>query len=211
MENIINKHILINNIKTLVDLNEDDMYFDIDFKVTSKKGEPFIISVVDQNTLDNQEDLEYKEVEDGFISGNIKNNKNIYQNYFLCLRSMSDSEIECDVEIIRKTPPKPIDNDNLESEQLNQEGSSYNHYNNKNFYNCIVEWKWYIFYTFLILIFLYFLYYYNNNKIKNSLNNTKSVTNTDNSNFGCGISSSVEPSIDNTIAQQFKFLYHSSQ
>ena len=95
MENkITNKHILINNMKTLVDLNGDDVNFDIDFKVTSKNNEPYIISVVDQKTLDNQEDLEYKEVVDGYIAGNVKNTKNVYQNYFLCLKSPSESEIE---------------------------------------------------------------------------------------------------------------------
>ena len=206
MNNTINKSILISNIKTLVDLNEDDVIFDIDFKVTSKNNEPFIISVVDQNTLDNQENLEYKEIDDGYIAGNVKNNKNVYQNYFLCLKSLSESEIECDVEIIRKTPPEPIEDNIFEDrEVVIPESSSYN----KNYYNCICEWKWYILYTLLIIIFFY-LIYYNSNKLDKKNITEPNNTNIDSSMFSCGISSTSIPSKSDEVAKQFKMLYSSS-
>ena len=205
--NITIKHILVNDIKKLVDLNGDDINFDIDFRVTSKNGEPFIISVVDQNTLDNQEDLEYKEVEDGIISGNVKNNKNVYQNYFLCLKSITDSDIECNVEIVRKTPPLPNNMSIYEDTEFKSPSS----YNNKSYYDCILEWKWYIF-IILIVIFAYYIYH---NKTKNVLNsdidNNISVPNNDNMVSEFGSSTSVPESQVNTdIGQQFKFLYSSS-
>ena len=208
--NITIKHILVNNIKKLVDLNGDDINFDIDFRVTSKNGEPFIISVVDQNTLDNQEDLEYKEVEDGIISGNVKNNKNVYQNYFLCLKSITDSDVECNVEIIRKTPPLPNNMDIYEDTEF-KTPSSYNNNNNKNYYDCILEWKWYIF-IILIVIFAFYMYY---NKTKNVLNsNTDTMTSvpdiTNDKITSEGSSISIPESQVNTdIGQQFKFLYSS--
>ena len=214
--NITNKHILINNMKTLVDLNGDDVNFDIDFKVTSKNKEPYIISVVDQKTLDNQEDLEYKEVDDGIISGNVKNTKNVYQNYFLCLKSISESEIECDIEIIRNTPPL-LDNKNVRFQddiEINETQS----YNNNNYYNCIFQWKWYIFYFIIFFIFLYFLFYTTN--VKNVLNTNNSSdniissnvgSNTANFNFECELPKVLQsPPVDTEgIARQFKFLYDS--
>jgi hypothetical protein len=214
--NITNKHITINNMKTLVDINGDDINFDIDFKVTSKNKEPFFISVVDQKTLDNQEDLEYKEVDDGFIAGNVKNTKNVYQNYFLCLKSISDSEIQCNIEIIRNTPPSPTDNNSFYDTEVNHDTHSYN---NKNYYNCIIKWKWYIFSAILIFVFLYFIFY--TNHLKNVLNtnnsgenirSTTTNTNITNSNFDCDTTPPLpSPSFSLTqdIGRQFKFLYDS--
>ena len=87
----------VSKVKQLIDLNGDSINFDITFKVTSRKGEPFQILVVDQSTLDNNTELKYKTITNGSISGKIQQNKNIYQNHFLILRS--ENPCECDVEI----------------------------------------------------------------------------------------------------------------
>ena len=207
MENkITNKHILINNMKTLVDLNGDDVNFDIDFKVTSKNNEPYIISVVDQKTLDNQEDLEYKEVVDGYIAGNVKNTKNVYQNYFLCLKSPSESEIECDIEIIRNTPPVSTKTTRFQDMEINEIAPQP--YSKNKYYNCIFEWKWYIFYFIIFFIFLYFLLYTTN--VKNVLNTNKSGENIISSTVDSNIPlSSSSTSLTEDIGRQFKFLYDS--
>lgn len=94
----------ISNVKQLIDLNGPSTNFDITFKVVSHNKEPFDILVVDQTTLDNNPNLQYKKADKGEISGSLKHDKNVYQNYFLILRA--DKPCNCDVEIIKKDLPK---------------------------------------------------------------------------------------------------------
>lgn len=90
----------IGKTKKLIDLNGDSINFDLTFKVTSKDSKPFEILVVDQTTLDNSNDLEYKEVKTGEITGSVLNDKNVYQNFFIILKSSEN--VICDVEITKK-------------------------------------------------------------------------------------------------------------
>lgn len=96
----------IGQIKKLIDLNGDTTNFDISFQVSSRNKEPFQLLVVDQTTLDNTPELQYKNVDNGTISGNIVQDKNVYQNYFLVLKS--DNPCECDIEITKKELPKSV-------------------------------------------------------------------------------------------------------
>jgi hypothetical protein len=100
---MLNKKYLLTPKLQLIDLNEDSLNFEIEFSVTTINNEPFYISVVDQQTLDNGNDLEFKYVDEKTISGNIIQDDNIYQNYFLCLKSDNNSkvEVEIDKKIIR--------------------------------------------------------------------------------------------------------------
>lgn len=93
----------LSKIKQLIDLNGDSTNFDIQFRVASRNGEPFDILVVDQTTLDNSPELQYKKA-NGQMSGNMVQDKNVYQNYFIVLKA--DDPCECDVEIIKKELPK---------------------------------------------------------------------------------------------------------
>jgi hypothetical protein len=93
----------LSKIKQLIDLNGDSTNFDIQFRVTSKNGAPFDILVVDQTTLDNSPELQYKNAK-GQMAGSMVQDKNVYQNYFIVLRA--DPPCECDVEIIKKELPK---------------------------------------------------------------------------------------------------------
>ena len=77
---------ILSKVKQLIDLNGDSINFDISFTVNCQDDTPFKLLVVDQTTLDNSEELEYKE-QTNTISGNIVADKNVYQNYFLLLRS----------------------------------------------------------------------------------------------------------------------------
>ena len=100
----INKTTQLNNRQQLIDLNGDTVNFDINFTVSSKKGESFELLVVDQSTLDNNPQLEFQQV-NGTISGNVRTDKNIYQNYFLCMRA----PLPCDVDILinkQEIPPQ---------------------------------------------------------------------------------------------------------
>ena len=90
--------------KQLVDLNGNSINFDLNFTAQSKNGEPFEILVVDQSTLDSNNELQYKKAVDGKINGNVLTDKNIYQNYFLILRA----EKECEVMLQLQKKELPI-------------------------------------------------------------------------------------------------------
>jgi len=106
----------LGKIKQLIDLNGDSTNFDLQFKVTCHDDTPFNLLVVDQTTLDNTPELQYKEA-NKTISGNIVADKNIYQNYFLILKSEKTCTV--DVELIKKELPKTPDSDmNLPDESF---------------------------------------------------------------------------------------------
>ena len=96
----------VNKIKKLIDLNGDKVNFDLTFKVTSKDNTPFEAIVVSQATLDSGSKLDYKKVDNGFISGNIVADKGVYQNYFILLKS--EIPTECSVELDIKEIPQQI-------------------------------------------------------------------------------------------------------
>jgi hypothetical protein len=126
------KTVKLSKIKQLIDLNGDSINFDLSFKVTCHDDTPFKVLVVDQTTLDNTPNLQYKETKNT-ISGNIVADKNIYQNYFLILKA--DKECKVDVELTKKLLPKTPDvemggipfigqNENVENERLSQKVST---------------------------------------------------------------------------------------
>ena len=96
----------LGKIKQLIDLNGDSTNFNLSFKVSCKDNTPFNLLVVDQTTLDNSPKLDYKESK-GTISGNIVADKNIFQNYFLILKS--DTPCEVDVELMKNELPRTPD------------------------------------------------------------------------------------------------------
>lgn len=134
----IRKTYNLSNIKQLIDLNGDSINFDLTFKVTCKDNTPFQLLVVDQTTLDKGEELKYKEITNN-ISGNIVADKNVYQNYFLILKSEKNCTV--DIEIIKKELPKTPDNINLNLEPkkssnliIQQDSSSSTSYNWKKIF-----------------------------------------------------------------------------
>lgn len=96
----------VNKTKQLIDLNGDTTNFNIRFSVMSRNGAPFDIVVADQTTLDNSINLDYKKAGNGQMSGELKQDKNVYQNYFLVLKA--DQPCQCDVEIIKEEIPANI-------------------------------------------------------------------------------------------------------
>jgi len=90
-------------MKQLIDLNNDKTNFSLKFKVECKTPDEFDMLVVDQTTLDNVPALEYKRMK-GQITGDIVDNKNVYQNYFLILKSDTPCDVEVTVDI-NDVPP----------------------------------------------------------------------------------------------------------
>jgi hypothetical protein len=104
------KTLTLGKIKQLVDLNGDSTNFDVSFKVTCHDDTPYNLLVVDQTTLDNIPELKYKEASKT-ISGNIVADKNVYQNYFLILKSARPCivDVELTKKVLPKTPTGPVD------------------------------------------------------------------------------------------------------
>jgi hypothetical protein len=94
----------VSKVKQLIDLNGDSVNFEVNFKVSSQNKEPFDILVVDQTTLDNNQNLQYKNVTNGTISGKVKQDKNVYQNHFIILKA--ENPCNCDVEILKTELPE---------------------------------------------------------------------------------------------------------
>ena len=99
--------------RQLVDLNQQSTNFELTFNVTSLENKEFYILVADQTTLDNEDNLEFKKVS-GNISGNITADKNVYQNYFLCLKSDNPCVVKINVE---KTEIEPNIEDDIRENQ----------------------------------------------------------------------------------------------
>lgn len=95
----------LTNRQQLVDLNGEMTNFNLTFTVTSKKNESFDVLVVDQTTLDNQPKLDFKRA-NGTISGNIIADKNVYQNYFLCLKADKPCDVNVTIDL-KEIPPQP--------------------------------------------------------------------------------------------------------
>jgi hypothetical protein len=117
------KTYVIDNLKQLIDINGDTVNFEADFVVSNKEGREFEMLVVDQTTLDNSEKLDYKKVK-GQISGKVRSDKNVYQNYFLILKSEKPIELEVS---INKVEVNPADSTiSIPSSKKDKNGMWYN-------------------------------------------------------------------------------------
>ena len=148
----------IGSTQQLIDLNKDHKNFQLKFFVTSHNPEDvFEALVVNQTELDSGEfeSMEYKKAK-GSISGNIRSDKNIYQNYFLSLRG----ENECDVEVRLELEKLP---DNIEDPAKNDEAKPES--DKKPFYKSKIFWGITIAIVLVVIGYVAFEFY--NKKKKN--------------------------------------------
>lgn len=108
----------ISKMKKLIDLNGQSTNFHINFNVVSLDDSEFEMLVLDQTTLDNNPEFNYKKVK-GSISGNVVSDKNIYQNHFLILKA--DKPTKVDVVIEKRELPYNQDFMNKQMERMKQE------------------------------------------------------------------------------------------
>jgi hypothetical protein len=123
----IKKKYKLGKIKQLIDLNEESVNFDLDFKVTCEESTNYSLLVVDQDTLDNSEELKYEDA-DGVVSGNFSVDNNVYQNYFLILKS----DVPCEVLVEITKIDKP----------LIKEEESYEEYEHENYHESDDKTDW---------------------------------------------------------------------
>ena len=119
----------ISNIKQLIDLNGKAVNFLVNFKAVSLSNENFDALVVTQEMLDSNEPFNYQKAQ-GEISGQIKNDNGIYNNYFLCIKSDKPNEIEVSINIQdiqqsqppqQEQPPRPrprVNEENFNDERI---------------------------------------------------------------------------------------------
>ena len=108
------KELTVSNKKQLVDLNGDNVNFQVEVKVVPKSKGVYQAALVRQTDLD-QGNIQYQTFDKQF-SARVENTDNIYQNHFLCLKS--DTELPVTVTIDRKElgriepeifePPPPL-------------------------------------------------------------------------------------------------------
>lgn len=110
MSTVTKQTVQLSGTKTLVDLNGDTVNFAVQFSVVAPNEDAkFKIAIVDQDILDSDLPLEYKDVT-GNISGIVSENKNAFKNYYMILKA--DEEVTVEVELttthLKYTPPPPI-------------------------------------------------------------------------------------------------------
>jgi len=107
----------ISKIKKLIDLNHDMINFKVDFKLSSPEGKKFQALIVDQTTLDTipNDELEYKTI-DTSLEGDIVADKNVYQNYYIILKS--EEPMSVDVELLTTKMPDYIESEPAPEKQV---------------------------------------------------------------------------------------------
>lgn len=97
--------VTVDKTRRLIDLNSNYANFELEFSCTSKNREEFEAVIVDQARLDTSPDLPYQQSHGGRISGKVVFDKNVFQNWWLVLRSQNEHPIEVVVELnIRELP-----------------------------------------------------------------------------------------------------------
>lgn len=118
------KQVVLSDKPRLIDLNGDSSNFIAYFDVKSSDKTPFEIAIVDQDTLDSSGYPSMKPVENGHISGNVKDDSDEHKMYYLVLKSAKPCEAV--VEITKKDiEPKQQDIvQPQKTEQSNQNNQS---------------------------------------------------------------------------------------
>lgn len=90
---------LVNSIKTLIDLNGDATNFHLVFNVKSANNAPFEMAIVDQQTMNTQESLQYQLIKEGEINGELTWDRNIFQTFYMILKAKNPTEISVDLDL----------------------------------------------------------------------------------------------------------------
>jgi len=108
---------VINNVQQLFELNPNLVNFKSTFAVKSISNEPFMGIVINQQTLDSGENLEFKTADQGFFSGEIIQDNNLYTNWYLALKSQKPNKVMINIQT-QAVPPRqtnPVDQYNVDA------------------------------------------------------------------------------------------------
>jgi len=109
----------INQFKQIIPLNENIVNFELNFEVKSENNLPFKVVVLSDEDLNSEKSINYQEVVNGVINGNIVNDKGIYKLYYLLLKA--DQLVDCDVTLDIKEVPINPEIERIQQEQINQQ------------------------------------------------------------------------------------------
>ena len=123
---MIKKSLKLSTTNQLVDLNENSVNFDLTFKVVSEANKPFYFTIVDQEMLDINKDLDFKKIENGVVTANIIASKNVYQNYFICLKADEDVNVEVFIDK-KEIEPEKVSKNEISENNKNNENNEYNY------------------------------------------------------------------------------------
>lgn len=112
-------HYIINNVQQLFELNKSLTNFSSRFSVQSITNEPFYGIITNQKNLDSGNKLEYKFAETGIFSGEIVQDNNINDHWYLVLKSPSPNKVTIDIDT-KPVNPKPQPNQ-TQPNQLQQQ------------------------------------------------------------------------------------------
>jgi len=172
----------LTNRPQLIDLNGDLINFELEFLVkASDANQEFYAIVMTQDQLDvvDINKIEMKKAK-GQIGGNINANNNKYQNYFLVLKKVNETEEESEVQVLIKINPLEVLQSNespsiLPSKDsiLSREIEDNSKFEKIPFYR--KSWFLYLLLAVAILLCLYFYYrsYYKTKVPKINQNQTQ--------------------------------------
>jgi len=172
----------LTNRPQLIDLNGDLINFELEFLVkASDANQEFYAIVMTQDQLDvvDINKIEMKKAK-GQIGGNINANNNKYQNYFLVLKKVNETEEESEVQVLIKINPLEVLQSNespsiLPSKDsiLSREIENNSKFEKIPFYR--KSWFLYLLLAVAILLCLYFYYrsYYKTKVPKINQNQTQ--------------------------------------
>jgi len=84
----------VDTTRQLIDVNGDLTNFYLKFNLTSTDKKPFQMSISDV-----MEEVEFKDVEDGYINGDFTWNENDHKDFFIVLKSNEETEINVILDI----------------------------------------------------------------------------------------------------------------
>ena len=103
--------IILSRKRQLIDLNGDKTVFDLEVKVNCKEPtEQFEAVIITQTDLDSG-NINYRTFKGG-MQARLKNEKNVYQNHFLCVKATKD--IPASIDIIGYPDPQPVTQPNFQ-------------------------------------------------------------------------------------------------
>jgi len=109
----------INQFKQIIPLNENIVNFDLNFDIQSENNLPFKAVVLSEDELNSENPINYQDVTNGVINGNIVNDKGVYQLYYLLLKA--DQPVDCNLTLDIKEIPINPEIARIQQEQINHE------------------------------------------------------------------------------------------
>jgi hypothetical protein len=102
-----NNQYVINNVQQLFAINNNLVNFRSKFQVTSLSSEPFQGLVVNQQTLDSGQALQFRNADTGMFSGEITQDNNVPNNWYLVLKSPKPNKVTVDLQTVPVAPRSP--------------------------------------------------------------------------------------------------------